>query len=182
MADNLQDLLDLLNEAGVIDWLGQLDVAKVARTFTHRLGTCLALELPVDGAEKGVVEATVAWLCLVLFHRLGVENVCHTHVFDLLRGHQTKLNLLDRLERRARVRKRKVRHLESILLLICGRDAQFLSDQLRRQAGRDSAVRSNAAGVGRGSADVGTKFRPAASAESLFRDGRSRQRLSTDGL
>lgn len=32
------------------------------------------------------------------------------HVFDLLWGHQAKLNLLNRLERRARMSEEKVRH------------------------------------------------------------------------
>ncbi len=125
MADNLQDLLDLLDEARVVNWLGQLNVTKVARAFAHRLGTRLALELSIDGTEKGIVEAAIAWFRSVLLHRLGVEDVCHAHVFDLLRGHQTKLNLLNSLERRARVREWKVRHLELKLLVFLSEVQNF---------------------------------------------------------
>ena len=97
MADNLQDLLDLLDEAWMVDRLGQLDVAEVTGTFTHGLRAGFALELSVDRAEERVVQASVAWLRATLFHGLRVENVGDAHVLDFLGRHEAKLDLLDRL-------------------------------------------------------------------------------------
>lgn len=48
VADGLEDLLDLLDEARVEDRFGKLNVTKMARAFSHVLGTGLALVLAVD--------------------------------------------------------------------------------------------------------------------------------------
>ena len=85
MADGFKNFLDLLNEAGMIDWLCQLDVAKMALAFRHVLLASLALELSVYGAETRVVETILARLGAGFVHGLGVENVRDTVVFDLLR-------------------------------------------------------------------------------------------------
>lgn len=103
MTNNLQDLLDFLDEARMIHGLGQLDMTEMTRTLIHGLGTRFALELSIDRTKERVIETAIAWLDLVLLHRLGVENVADTHILYLLGRHQSKLNLLDRLERCARV-------------------------------------------------------------------------------
>lgn len=110
MADNLQNLLHLLDETGMIHGLRELDVTEVTRALTHGLGAGFALELTIDGSEQRVVETSITRLDLVLLHRLGVQNVANTHALDLLGRHQAELYLFDRLERRARVGKVKVRH------------------------------------------------------------------------
>lgn len=110
MADDLQNLLDFLDETGMVDRLCQLNVTKMARTLAHGLGTGRASELSIDGSELGVVETTGAGCRLVLFHGLGVKNMADTHVLDLLGGHDAELNLFDRLERRARVGEVEVSH------------------------------------------------------------------------
>lgn len=43
-------------------------------------------------------------------HRLWVFHMSHAHPLDLLRGEETKLDLLDCAQRRLRVRKEDVRH------------------------------------------------------------------------
>lgn len=110
VADNFQDLLDFLDEARVIDRLGQFDVSEMAGTLAHSLRAGLALELSIDRAEKRVVEAAVTRLRAAFLHRFGVQNVRHAHALDLLGRHEAKLNLLHRLERRARVGEVEVRH------------------------------------------------------------------------
>ena len=55
MADSLEDLLDLLDETGVEDRLGKLDVAKVASALGHVLLAGRTLELAVDGAKSVIV-------------------------------------------------------------------------------------------------------------------------------
>lgn len=72
MADNFQNLLDLLDESWVVNRLGQLNVPKVARTFGHVLIASGALELTVDGTQSGIVESSIARLHLALIHRLRV--------------------------------------------------------------------------------------------------------------
>ena len=111
MTDDLKDLLGLLQETRVEDGRGQLDVAEVTGAFGHALSACLALKLPVDRAKARIVEALLSWLRSGLVHGLGVLNVRHTHVLDLLGRHDTKLYLLDRLEGRTRVREIQVCHL-----------------------------------------------------------------------
>ncbi len=104
MTDDLEDLLDLLDEARVEDRFSELNVTEMARTLRHILGASLALELPIDGTEKRVVQTTVARLGSRLIHSLRINNVGDTHVLDLLRREESKLDLLNRLERRTRVR------------------------------------------------------------------------------
>jgi hypothetical protein len=112
VADDLEDLLHFLDEARVVDRFCQLDVAKMALAFRHIIRARLALELSIDGAHERVVEAAIAWLRARLVHRLRVDNVCHAKVLDLLRRQDTELDLLHSLERRARLREIKVRHLD----------------------------------------------------------------------
>lgn len=113
MADYLEDLLGLLDETRVEDRRGQLNMTKMTRALRHVLSTGFALELPVDRAQSGIVETFLAWLGPSLVHGLRILDVRHTHVLDLLRRQDTKLDLLDRLERRTRVREVQVRHLDS---------------------------------------------------------------------
>jgi hypothetical protein len=116
VANNFQDLLDLLDEARMVHRLGQLNMTEVAGTLPHSLRACLALELPVDGTKKWVIEAAIARLGFILLHRLRIENMRDTHVLDFLWRHETELNLLHRLERRARVGEVEVRHLAKFAL------------------------------------------------------------------
>jgi hypothetical protein len=116
VANNFQDLLDLLDEARVVHRLGQLNMTKVAGALPHRLGARLALELPVDGTKKWVHEAAIARLGFILLHRLRIENMRDAHVLDFLRRHEAELNLLHRLERRARMGEVEVRHLAKFAL------------------------------------------------------------------
>lgn len=110
VADGLEDLLDLLDEARVEDRFGKFDVTKVARAFRHVLSASLALELAINRSKQRIVQAAVTRLGSRLVHCLRVDDMSHTHVLDLFRRQETKLDLLDRLERRTRVRKVKVRH------------------------------------------------------------------------
>ena len=111
MADDLEDLLDLLDKAGVVDRFSQLDVTKMTGAFRHVFITSLALVLPVDRPKKRIVGASVAGRSLSLVHGLGVDDVSHAHALDLFGREKTELNFFNRLERRARVREVKVRHL-----------------------------------------------------------------------
>lgn len=88
----------------MVDRCGKLDVAEMTRTLGHVLSASLALELAVDGAKAGIVEAVLAGLCLLCVHRLRVLDVRHAQALDLIRRHDPKLDLLDRLDGRARVR------------------------------------------------------------------------------
>lgn len=72
MAGDLEELLDLLQETGMVHWLGQLDVSEMARALCHACVTGRTLEASVDGSEARVVESLVAWLHLAFVHRLGV--------------------------------------------------------------------------------------------------------------
>ena len=112
MADGLEDLLDLLDEARVEDRFSQLDMAKVTGTLGHVFCARLAFELAVDRSEKGIVEAAIARLGARLIHGLRIDDVLDAHALDLLGREHPKLYLLDRLERRTRVRKVEVRHLD----------------------------------------------------------------------
>ena len=118
MANHLENFLCLLDEAGMVDRFCELDVTEMARTLRHVLRARLALELSVDRAEERVVETTVAWLHSALIHRLRVEDMRDTHVFDLLRRQETELDLLDRLERRTGVREVEVRHDVGLCLTV----------------------------------------------------------------
>ena len=111
MADDLKDLLDFLDKARVVDRFSELDVAKVTRTLRHILCAGLALELPIDGAKERVVQAAIARLGSALVHCLWIYDVGNAHALDLLGRQKSKLDLLDRFERRTRVRKVQVRHL-----------------------------------------------------------------------
>ena len=89
----------------MIDWLRQLDMAKVPRTFRHVLIAGRALELTVDGSESRVVESVLSRLHFAIIHGLRVEDMADTHILDLFRGKKTKLDLLDGAQRRIGMRK-----------------------------------------------------------------------------
>jgi hypothetical protein len=84
----------------------------MARALGHVLSARFALELPVHGAEKRVVETAIARLSPGLVHSLGVENVANAHPLDLLRGQEPELDLPDGADRRTRVREDKIRHFD----------------------------------------------------------------------
>lgn len=85
MTDSFKDLLDLLYEARMKDRLCELDMAKVTRAFRHILLASCALELAIDRAKSGIVEAINSRLQARLIHGLGVHDVGNTHVLDFLR-------------------------------------------------------------------------------------------------
>lgn len=85
MADDLEDLLDFLDEARVVDRLCQLDMTKVAGALGHVLCAGLALELSIDGSEERVVEAAIAGLGAGLIHSLRIDDVGDAHILNLLR-------------------------------------------------------------------------------------------------
>lgn len=124
VADNLQDLLRLVEEARVEDRLSKLDMTEMTRAFGHIFGTRLALELAVDGAEAGIVQAELAWLCLLGVHRLRILDMRDAHRLDLLRRQESELDLLDRLDRRIRVGKVEVRHLEKRIRIMYRKESR----------------------------------------------------------
>lgn len=105
MANDLKNLLDALDESRMENWLGQLDMSKVTGTFRHVLGACFALELAVYGAEKRIVEATIARFRAGFVHGLRINDMCDAHGFDLFGRQESKLDLFDDPKRRVRVRK-----------------------------------------------------------------------------
>ena len=84
MADDLKDLLNSLNEARVVDRLCQLDMSEMAGAFGHVFGTSATLELPVNGAQHGVVKALITWLRTCLVHGFRIDDVNDAHILDLL--------------------------------------------------------------------------------------------------
>jgi len=110
VADNLEQFLCALDEPGVVNRPGKLNMTEVTGTLGHVFSARLALELPVDRAKKRIVETTVAGLRPRLVHRLGVEDVAHAHRLDFLRRQESELDLLDCTKRRTRVREDEVRH------------------------------------------------------------------------
>jgi len=82
----------------------------MAWAFRHVLCASLALELTIDRAEKRIVETAVAGLRSGLVHCLRIHDVSHAHGLDFLGRQETELNLLNRAERRTRVRENKIRH------------------------------------------------------------------------
>lgn len=105
MADDLEQFLCTFDKAGMVNGPRQLNVAKMTRAFRHVFRASLALELSVDRAEEGIVETAIARLCSRLVHCFWVNDVSYAHRLDFLGRQETKLNLLDRPERRARVLK-----------------------------------------------------------------------------
>lgn len=55
VAHGLQDLLDFVHEAIVIDRSCEFDGTKVTRTLSHILFTCTAFEVAVDSSEMRIV-------------------------------------------------------------------------------------------------------------------------------
>lgn len=108
-------------------WGNQLNVTKMTRTLLHVLTARGAVHATVNRAELGVVQAAFARPLLLLilrsrvshtqitkythaYHGLRVDDVSNAHVLNLIWRHESKLDFLDALERRARRRKVKVRH------------------------------------------------------------------------
>jgi hypothetical protein len=136
VADSLEDLLDLGHEPIVVDWSSKLDDAKVSRTFSHVFFAGITLEVAVDRAEMGVVRTFLSGSEALLIHGLcighdvrkkvlprptpGAErlrrlptrilNIDHGQTLGFLCREQSKLYLLDRTRRRARVREVEIRH------------------------------------------------------------------------
>lgn len=106
----------------MVDRCGKLDVAEMTRTLGHVLSAGLALELAVDRTKTGVVETIFSGLRLLGVHRLGVLDVRHAQALDLIRRHHPKLDLLDRLDGRARVRETQVRHLGKLIFFLVDRE------------------------------------------------------------
>ena len=112
----------------------QLNVPKMTRAFLLAFFTGLAIPLTIDGTQTRIIKT----LCsrslplVVLFtvsadpsqmnrkkkkntkekanHCLWVFDMDDTHPFDLLRRKETKLNFLDRAQRRLGVWEENVRH------------------------------------------------------------------------
>jgi hypothetical protein len=73
--------------------------------------------LSVDGTKARIVQPTISGLQPTLIHRLGVQNVANTHILNLFRRKQPKLYLLDRAQRRIRLREVKIRHFDGMLFV-----------------------------------------------------------------
>lgn len=88
----------------------KLDMTKMAGTVVGLLPARRANAAAVDGAQFGVVQATLARPLSLLVHRLWVLDVADGHILDLFGGEEAELDLLDRLERRLRVGEVEVGH------------------------------------------------------------------------
>ena len=93
---------------------GKLDVAEMTWTLRHALIACPTLESTIDGAKPRVIEAFLARTRFLLVHGFRILDVCHAHVFNLLRRQEPKLDLLDRLERSVGILEVEVRHDDEI--------------------------------------------------------------------
>lgn len=98
---NSKEVNDMWRRTDVEDGHGQLDVTKVTGTLEHLFTASTTSDRTVDGAELGVVQALFAWALPLFVHRLWIFNVTHAHVLDLFRREETKLHLLDGLQRGA---------------------------------------------------------------------------------
>lgn len=83
MTDGLKDLLDLLDEAGVVDRFSELYVSKMTRTFVHALLAGGALELTIDRSKARIIETIDTRLLARLVHRFGIHDMSDTHILDL---------------------------------------------------------------------------------------------------
>lgn len=88
----------------------ELNVPEVARTLDHALAASSAFVRTIDRAKLGIVQTLFTWPLPLLVHGLRILDVAYAHVLRLFRREESELNLLDRLERRRRVRKCEVRH------------------------------------------------------------------------
>lgn len=105
-------------------------MAEMARTFAHRLSARLTLEVPVDGTHPGIHQTTHFLLLAGFIHDfwklnfgygirflddggqalgisrlLGAEREGRKGAYDFLWRQNSKLDLFDLAQRRARVRK-----------------------------------------------------------------------------
>jgi len=83
----------------------ELDVTKVTRTLLLALAACSAHLASIDGSEFWVVQASLARSMALLVHSLWILDMTDTHALDLFGREESKLDLLHRLERSARVGK-----------------------------------------------------------------------------
>jgi hypothetical protein len=111
VTDRFENLLDLLDEARVVDRFCQLNVTKVTWALVHALLAGCTLELAIDGAKTRIVETIDSRLLTRLVHGFRIHDMSHTHILDFLWREETELDLLHRLEGRIRVRKGEVRHV-----------------------------------------------------------------------
>jgi hypothetical protein len=75
MTDSLEDLLDLVHEAVVIDGLGELDDTKVADTLLHVLFASGASEVAIDGSEMRIVRTFLTRSDALLIPVCRLESV-----------------------------------------------------------------------------------------------------------
>ena len=87
-------------------------MAKVTWTLGDVLIARLALEVPVDGAESRIAEASDLGPLVALLERLWELDAGDAESLDLVRREDPELDRLDAAQRRARVRKRVERHGE----------------------------------------------------------------------
>jgi len=90
----------------VEDGHGKLNMTKMTRTLEHVFTASTAGHRAVDGTQLGVVQSFLSRAHSLLIHGFGVLDVTDTHVLDFLGREETKLDLLDGLQRRAGIRER----------------------------------------------------------------------------
>lgn len=90
----------------VKDGNGKFNMTKMTGAFEHIFSAGTASNGTVNGTELWVVEALFTGPVPLFVHGLGVLNVTNTHIFYLLGRKETKLNLLNRLQRSAGIRER----------------------------------------------------------------------------
>lgn len=73
-----------MQPTNVEDGDGQLDVAKVSRTFLLVFAASCAHYATVDSAQLGIVQALLARPLALLVQRLCIFDVAYTHALDLL--------------------------------------------------------------------------------------------------
>jgi hypothetical protein len=101
-----RDGLEASKRTDVEDGHGELNVTKVTGALEHVFTASTASNRAIDGTQLGVVQALFSRTHPLLVHGLWVLDVTHTHVFDLLGREETKLDLLNGLQRSAGIGKR----------------------------------------------------------------------------
>lgn len=102
-ADTLDDALDRLEEADVVDGPRELDVSKMTRALGHVLRAGLTLEVAVDRAQPRVRQTARLGPHRPLLIDLRAVDRHDRERLDLVRRQDAELHLLDPLDRRARV-------------------------------------------------------------------------------
>ena len=96
----------------VENWHCEFDMTKMSRTLEHIFSAGAASNGTVDGSKLGVVEALFARSVPLLVHGLGILDVTDAHILNLLGRKETKLDLLNRLQRSAGIGKGVDIHLD----------------------------------------------------------------------